>query len=108
MNRFRERLESVGFNLTKRPIEILQVNLGKLCNLACVHCHVEAGPAKTKENMDRRTAEAVVRFLDRSGVTTLDLTGGAPEMNPNFRTLVEEASQRGIHVIDRSNLTLLL
>src|SRR3990167_1354966 len=107
MNRFRERLESVGFNLTKRPIEILQVNLGKLCNLACVHCHVEAGPAKTRENMNRETAEAVVRFMDRAQIKTLDLTGGAPELNPNFRYLVAEAKKRGIHVIDRCNLTVL-
>ena len=63
MNRFRERLESVGFNLTKRPIEILQVNLGKLCNLACVHCHVEAGPTKTREKMNRETTETYLLFF---------------------------------------------
>ncbi|MBI2166952.1 MAG: arsenosugar biosynthesis radical SAM protein ArsS [Candidatus Omnitrophica bacterium] len=105
-NRFEEVLPEGP--LRKSTVEVLQVNLGKLCNLACVHCHVEAGPTKTKENMDRRTAEAVVRFLERSGVTTLDLTGGAPELNPNFRYLVEEAGRRGIHVIDRCNLTVLL
>jgi len=107
MNHFREKLESVRFNLTKKPIEILQVNLGKLCNLACVHCHVEAGPTKTRENMNRETAEAVVRFIDRAPIKTLDLTGGAPELNPNFRYLVTEAKKRGIHVIDRCNLTVL-
>lgn len=107
MNCFAEKLESVGFDLTKKPIEVLQVNLGKLCNLACVHCHVEAGPTKTQENMNRETAEAVVRFMDRAQIKTLDLTGGAPELNPNFRYLVQGAKKREIHVIDRCNLTVL-
>ncbi len=105
---FNEKLKSLNTELRKGKIEILQVNLGKLCNLACVHCHVEAGPAKTQENMNRKTAEAIVRFMDRTEVKTLDLTGGAPELNPNFRYLVQEARKRGIHVIDRCNLTVLL
>jgi len=107
MKSFREKVESAGTRLTKSPIEILQVNLGKLCNLTCAHCHVEAGPTKTKENMDRTTAEAVVTYMKNSGVKTLDLTGGAPEMNPNFRYLVTEARNFGVHVIDRCNLTVL-
>lgn len=107
MNRFEEKLGEVRIELRKQELEILQVNLGKLCNLACVHCHVEAGPTKTRENMNRETAEAIVCFIDRAQIKTLDLTGGAPELNPNFRYLVEEAKKRGIHVIDRCNLTVL-
>ena len=107
MNRFQEKLGEVSVELRKQKLEILQVNLGKLCNLACVHCHVEAGPTKTRENMNCETAEAVVRFMDRAQIKTLDLTGGAPELNPNFRYLVTEAKKRGIHVIDRCNLTVL-
>lgn len=108
MKSFQEKVESAGTRLTKGPVEILQVNLGKLCNLTCAHCHVEAGPTKTKENMDRTTAEAVVTYMKNSGIKTLDLTGGAPEMNPNFRYLVTEARNFGVHVIDRCNLTVLL
>ena len=105
-NRFHERLTELGLSLRKSRIEVLQVNLGKFCNLTCVHCHVESGPTQTQENMDRKTAEAVIRFLDSSGIKTLDLTGGAPELNPNFRFLVLEARKRGVHVMDRCNLTV--
>jgi radical SAM/Cys-rich protein len=107
VNRFVQRLLRHGLELKKGKIEVLQANLGKFCNLACVHCHVEAGPTKTRENMSRETAEAVVRFLGEGNVRTLDLTGGAPELNPNFRTLVTEARKRSIHVMDRCNLTVL-
>ncbi len=107
MESFQEKVQAAGIRLTKGPIESLQVNLGKLCNLTCSHCHVQAGPTKTKENMDRTTAEAVVTYMKNSGVKTLDLTGGAPEMNPNFRYLVTEARNFGVHVIDRCNLTVL-
>lgn len=99
--------KEVFSGLVKNKIEILQVNVGKLCNLACVHCHVEAGPSKTRENMDKRTAEAVIQLLDRFKIKTLDITGGAPEMNPHFRFLVTEARERNVHVIDRCNLTVL-
>lgn len=107
MDRFNETLFSHGLQLKKGKIEVLQVNLGKLCNLACIHCHVEAGPARTRENMNRQTAGAVVRFMDRSGIRTLDLTGGAPELNPHFKYLVREAWSRDVHVMDRCNLTVL-
>jgi len=103
---FKQKVEQHGFDLKKSRVKILQVNLGKLCNLTCSHCHVEAGPTKTKENMDRRTAEAVLRSIDVFPVETLDLTGGAPELNPNFQYLVKEARRRNIHVIDRCNLTV--
>jgi radical SAM/Cys-rich protein len=90
------------------PVEIFQINLGKLCNMTCRHCHVDAGPDRTEEAMDRTTAEDCLRALDLTGAHTVDLTGGAPELNPNFRFLVEEAARRGKHVIDRCNLTILL
>lgn len=106
MDRFRSTLAEHRIDLRKQKTEILQVNVGKLCNLTCVHCHVESGPTKTKENMNRATAEAVVRFMDRFGAGTLDITGGAPELNPNFKYLVVEAKARKRRVIDRCNLTV--
>lgn len=105
---FEEQLARSGRTLIKGPIEILQVNLGRLCNLTCSHCHVEAGPAKTQENLGRETAEAVIRFLEQSGIRTLDLTGGAPEMNPFFDFIVTRAHEFGVHVIDHCNLTVLM
>ncbi len=89
-------------------LEIFQINLGKLCNMTCRHCHVDAGPDRTDAVMDRATAEECLRALDRTAAHTLDLTGGAPELNPSFRWLVDEAVRRGKHVIDRCNLTVLL
>ena len=88
-------------------IEVLQVNVGKTCNQTCRHCHVDAGPDR-RENMSRETAEAVLRVLEQSDIGTLDITGGAPEMNPQFRYLVEQASGLGRRVIDRCNLTILV
>jgi radical SAM/Cys-rich protein len=93
--------------LKRGKLESLQVNLGYLCNLSCTHCHVNAGPKRT-ELMDRNTVDLVLEFIDRQGITSLDLTGGAPEMNPHFRYLVEQARARGCEVIDRCNLTVLL
>ncbi|MDO6461781.1 arsenosugar biosynthesis radical SAM protein ArsS [Granulosicoccaceae sp. 1_MG-2023] len=92
--------------LKRSGIEILQVNLGYTCNLSCLHCHVNAGPHR-KETMSAQTAADVIAFLDRSGATTLDLTGGAPEMHAQFRPLVEAGRERGCRVIDRCNLTVL-
>ena len=87
---------------------ILQVNLGKKCNQACSHCHVEAGPLRT-EMMNRRTAQRIIDLLQRSPkIEMVDLTGGAPELNPHFRWLVEQITDMGIPVIDRCNLTILL
>lgn len=94
--------------LERGRVSTVQLNLGKRCNLACLHCHVDAGPKRT-ETLLQPTAERVMALLDASpSVTTLDLTGGAPELNPSFRWLVREARQRGLHVIDRCNLTILL
>jgi radical SAM/Cys-rich protein len=85
----------------------LQVNVGKLCNMACHHCHVDAGPKRT-EIMPRNVAEQVIRVLQQSpGIRVLDLTGGAPELNPSFRFLVQEANRLGRQIIDRCNLTVL-
>ena len=88
-------------------IEIFQINVGKLCNQTCRHCHVDAGPDRT-ERMTRETAEACMAALERTNATTVDITGGAPELNENFRYLVDASRARGRHVMDRSNLTVLL
>jgi radical SAM/Cys-rich protein len=88
-------------------IRVLQVNVGKLCNQTCRHCHVDAGPDRT-EVMTRETMQLCLDALAKADIPTLDVTGGAPELNPNFRWLVEEARGLGRHVIDRCNLTILL
>jgi radical SAM/Cys-rich protein len=88
-------------------LETLQVNLGYRCNQSCLHCHVNAG-ASRKEMMSAETADEVIRYLADSDIRTLDLTGGAPELNPGFRRLVRAARSQGIRVIDRCNLTVLL
>lgn len=88
-------------------IEVLQVNVGKLCNQTCRHCHVDAGPDR-REVMARETMQLCLDALARTDISTLDITGGAPEMNPHFRWLVERARNLDRHVIDRCNLTILL
>ena len=92
---------------TEPRIEVLQVNVGKLCNQTCAHCHVDAGPDR-REVMSRETAELVIELLRRHPIPTLDVTGGAPELNESFRWLVEQARALGRRVIDRCNLTVLL
>ncbi len=92
--------------LRRKRLEILQVNICYQCNQSCQHCHVNAGPGR-REQMDWPIMEEVLRFLEVSGVKTLDITGGAPELNRHFRALVQEARHRGVHVIDRCNLTVL-
>ena len=87
-------------------LDTLQVNLGYKCNQSCLHCHVNAGPTRTEE-MTRPTVEDVIAFVEAAGVRTLDLTGGAPELNPFFREIVERARSLGVRVIDRCNLTIL-
>ena len=100
-------LEVTDFpSLRRQRSETLQVNLGYRCNQTCVHCHVNAGPRR-KEVMERETIDEVIAFLNVSNVKVLDLTGGAPEMNPHFRYLVHSAHALGVHVIDRCNLTIL-
>jgi radical SAM/Cys-rich protein len=96
-----------GFPALRRArLETLQVNLGYKCNQSCLHCHVNAGPTRT-EMMSRETMADVVTYLGVSGVKTLDITGGAPELHPNFRELVARARELGVQVIDRCNLTIL-
>jgi radical SAM/Cys-rich protein len=100
-------LEDTDFPPLKRTgLETLQVNIGYRCNQACLHCHVNAGPTR-KEQMQRATIDAIVDFLRAANLSTLDITGGAPELNPHFRDLVTAARGLGLHVIDRCNLTIL-
>lgn len=94
--------------LQPNDLEIFQINLGKLCNMTCQHCHVDAGPDRTQENMDRATIDLCLAALDQTRAHTVDITGGAPELNPHFRYLVDECVRRGKQVIDRCNLTVLL
>ena len=100
-------LQAGGFPaIRRRALKVLQVNLGYRCNQSCLHCHVNAGPTRT-EAMEDGTLETVLEFLAASGVETLDITGGAPELHPRFRSLVERARRIGARVIDRCNLTIL-
>ena len=92
--------------IRRARLETLQINVGYRCNQSCVHCHVNAGP-KRREEMNRSTADAIVEFLRAASISTLDITGGAPELNENFRFLVKSARALGVHVIDRCNLTIL-
>ncbi len=93
--------------LRRGKLETLQVNLGYRCNQQCLHCHVNAGP-KRKENMTAETVNDVIEFVAKSGIKKMDLTGGAPELNPEYRRLVETVRALDVHVIDRCNLSILL
>jgi len=105
---FAATLEQRGCGpLRAAGIRVLQVNVGKLCNQTCRHCHVDAGPDR-REVMSRETIDLCLDVLRRTDIGTLDITGGAPEMNPHFRHLVQSATALGRHVIDRCNLTILL
>ena len=100
-------LESIPFPAISRgQLHTLQVNLGYRCNQSCVHCHVNAGPNRTEE-MHGGTIDTVLAYLERRGVATLDITGGAPELNRHFRRLVTAARDMSVHVMDRCNLTIL-
>ena len=109
MNRFAQKLTEQSMSLHRARTQILQVNVGKLCNLTCVHCHVNAGP-KRKEIMTRKTVDRIIDWLAKTDVPTVDLTGGAPEMIPDFRYFIERVKelQPSRHVIDRCNLTILV
>ncbi|MBQ6775512.1 MAG: arsenosugar biosynthesis radical SAM protein ArsS [Synergistaceae bacterium] len=104
MKPFEAMIADPALTMTEDKLKILQVNVGSLCNLACKHCHVDAGSRRT-ELMTRETMQHVLRVLPN--FETLDITGGAPEMNPNFRWLVDEVARSGTHVIVRSNLVIL-
>jgi radical SAM/Cys-rich protein len=105
---FEAKMAAAGLDpLRATGITVFQINVGKLCNQTCGHCHVDAGPDRT-EVMTRETAELCMRALAQTEIPTVDITGGAPELNPNFRWLVERSKALGRHVIDRCNLTVLL
>lgn len=105
---FQQKMQDAGlFPLKPTKLEILQLNLGKMCNQVCKHCHVDAGPDR-KEIMTRETMEQCLRALAESDIPTVDLTGGAPEMNPNFRWFVEQCHALGRHVMVRCNLTIIV
>ena len=103
---FDEKLAAHGVELRAARVDTLQVNVGKLCNQACKHCHVDAGPART-EIMTQEIAEQVITAVRRFRIPTVDITGGAPELNPSFRYLVTESRALGSHVIVRHNLTVM-
>ena len=106
---FDRDLEASGYPvLQPHKLDVFQINLGKLCNMTCRHCHVDSGPDRTDENMDRPTVDACLRAIDRSGASVVDLTGGAPELNPHFEYLIDACVERGKRVLDRCNLTVLL
>ena len=103
---FEARVAQDGLDLRRTSLNILQVNVGKLCNQACHHCHVDAGPTKT-EIMSRETIDNILGFLESSDIKTVDITGGAPELIPDYRYFVERVRGMGRHVIDRCNLTVV-
>jgi len=105
---FSDKLSLNGmYPLQASGIEIMQLNLGKMCNQTCKHCHVDAGPDR-KEMMSRSTMESCLDVLKNSDISVADLTGGAPELNPDFRWLVEQIKKLGKHVMVRCNLTIIL
>jgi radical SAM/Cys-rich protein len=106
MNRFARKLDECGLTLRRSRIETLQVNVGRKCNQACRHCHVDAGPWRT-EMMLAETARRVAEWIQEHRPPVVDITGGAPELNENFRFLVQTARNAGSRVIDRNNLTIL-
>ena len=103
---FDDKLAQHALELTRRPPSVLQVNVGKLCNLTCIHCHVNAGP-KRKEIMTRETMDRILDWLEGKEIEVVDLTGGTPEMIPDFRYFVERAKSMGKRVMNRCNLTIL-
>jgi radical SAM/Cys-rich protein len=107
---FTEKVKETGmFPLRPVGIEIFQINIGKLCNQTCAHCHVDAGPDRKEENMDRDTLEKCLEIIRKvPTIHTVDITGGAPELNPHFRWFVEEVHKLGKKVIDRCNLTIIV
>ena len=107
--RFAEAIGANELELRRKQTEVLQVNVGKLCNLTCVHCHVNAGPRRN-EIMTRKTIDRIIDWFEQTAIPTIDLTGGAPEMIPDFRYLIARVKvlSPSRHVIDRCNLTILL
>jgi radical SAM/Cys-rich protein len=106
MNRFERLLYSHQIKLSRAKTRVLQLNVGKKCNQTCVHCHVNAGPAR-REMMSRETMDKILSWLAATDIKCVDITGGAPELNPHFRYLVSAVREQGRHVMDRCNLTVL-
>ena len=106
-HKFEDFKTKVGYAVKPNPVEIFQLNIGKLCNQTCAHCHVDAGPDRKVENMDRATLERCLEIITTHNIPTVDITGGAPEMNPHFRWFVESCTAAGARVMDRCNLTIL-
>ena len=105
---FDEKFKTVGEGFLQADrLEIFQVNIGKMCNQVCKHCHVDAGPDR-KEIMTRETMQQCLEVLEKSNIQTVDLTGGAPELNPDFKWFVEEIKKLNRHVLVRSNLEFKL
>ena len=108
---FSDKIKTAGFpdgRLKPTRIEIFQVNVGKLCNQSCAHCHVDAGPDRREENMVKENFDRCLDILARYDIPTVDITGGAPELNPHFRWFVEECRKLGKRVMNRCNLTVIL
>ncbi|MEM9545379.1 MAG: arsenosugar biosynthesis radical SAM (seleno)protein ArsS [Bacteroidota bacterium] len=106
-HKFENFVSKVGYPIQPSKVEIFQLNIGKLCNQTCVHCHVDAGPDRKEENMGRETLEKCLEIIKRQKIPTVDITGGAPEMNPHFRWFVKECRSLGAKVMDRCNLTII-
>lgn len=106
---FLDQIANHGYNTLKpATLEIFQINIGKLCNQSCGHCHVDAGPDQTEANMSRKTLETCLEIIERHDIRTIDITGGAPELNPNFRWFVSECAKQGRKVMNRCNLTIIV
>lgn len=107
MKAFSDNLRRLSISLERKGVETLQVNVGKLCNQSCLHCHVEAGPNR-REIMTRDTVDSVISFVRDSRIKTIDITGGAPELNPHFKFLVSSLRHLNCHIMVRSNLTVIV
>ena len=106
---FSEKISKYGIKHIKpSQVDTFQINIGKLCNQSCAHCHVDAGPDRKEENMSRATLEKCLHLIEKYNFKHVDITGGAPEMNPNFRWFIESCSALGVHVMNRCNLTILV
>jgi radical SAM/Cys-rich protein len=100
--------EKVGHDIIPGKVEVFQINIGKLCNQTCAHCHVDAGPDRREENMDFDTLKTCLDIIREHKIPTVDITGGAPEMNPHFRWFVESCSAMDVEVMVRCNLTIIM
>ncbi|MFZ1702764.1 MAG: arsenosugar biosynthesis radical SAM (seleno)protein ArsS [Saprospiraceae bacterium] len=106
-DKFEPFISKVGAFITPKHPEVFQINIGKLCNQTCAHCHVDAGPDKKTENMSKETLEKCLDILKNTDIPMVDITGGAPEMNPHFKWFVEECRKLGKKVMNRCNLTII-